>query len=109
MLKRRIEPLGTGVRNSERSMAREYSPAIRVNAVAPGFLLTEQNRYLLVDSGSGDLTDRGRAVLQRVPANRFGRPEDIVGAVLWLLSDEACFVTGALVPVDGGFSADSGI
>jgi NAD(P)-dependent dehydrogenase (short-subunit alcohol dehydrogenase family) len=90
-------------------MARSYSPAIRVNAVAPGFVLTDQNSYLLVDPGSGDLTARGRAVVERVPAGRFGKPEDIVGAVLWLLSDEARFVTGALVPVDGGFSADSGI
>lgn len=90
-------------------MARSYAPAIRVNAVAPGFVLTDQNRYLLVDAESGELTERGRAVVQRVPAGRFGRPEDIVGAVLWLLCDEARFVTGAVLPVDGGFCADSGI
>jgi NAD(P)-dependent dehydrogenase (short-subunit alcohol dehydrogenase family) len=90
-------------------MARTYSPRIRVNAVAPGFVLTDQNRYLLVDGASGELTERGRSVVQRVPAGRFGEPQDIAGAVLWLLSDEARFVTGAVVPVDGGFTADSGI
>lgn len=90
-------------------MARSYAPAIRVNAVAPGFVLTDQNRYLLTEPATGDLTARGRAVIQRVPAGRFATPEDIVGAVLWLLSDEARFVTGAVVPVDGGFCADSGI
>jgi len=90
-------------------MARTYSPRIRVNAVAPGFVLTDQNRYLLVDSERGELTERGRAVVQRVPAGRLGEPEDIVGAVLWLLSDEARFVTGAVLPVDGGFLADSGV
>jgi NAD(P)-dependent dehydrogenase (short-subunit alcohol dehydrogenase family) len=90
-------------------LARTYSPRIRVNAVAPGFVLTEQNRFLLVDRATGELTERGRAVVERVPAGRFGKPEDIVGAVLWLLSDEARFVTGIVVPVDGGFCADSGI
>ncbi len=90
-------------------MARTYSPRIRVNAVAPGFVLTDQNRYLLVDGASGELTERGRSVVARVPAGRFGEPQDIAGAVLWLLSDEARFVTGAVVPVDGGFTADSGI
>jgi NAD(P)-dependent dehydrogenase (short-subunit alcohol dehydrogenase family) len=89
-------------------MARAYSPRIRVNAVAPGFVLTEQNRFLLVEEGGG-LTERGRAVIGRVPAARFGEPEDIAGAVLWLLSDEARFVTGAVLPVDGGFTADAGV
>ncbi len=90
-------------------MARSYAPAIRVNAVAPGFVLTEQNRYLLTDPESGQLTARGQALIRRVPAGRFGQPEDIAGAVLWLLSDEARFVTGVVVTVDGGFCADPAI
>jgi NAD(P)-dependent dehydrogenase (short-subunit alcohol dehydrogenase family) len=90
-------------------MAQTYSPRIRVNAVAPGFLLTAQNRFLLVDEESGKLTPRGERILQRVPMSRFGEPDEIVGAALWLASDLAGFVTGAVIPVDGGFSAASGV
>lgn len=90
-------------------MAQEYSPNIRVNAVAPGFFLTEQNRFLLTDKGTGDLTPRGKKILEHTPMGRFGAPEDLIGAVLWLLSPASEFVTGIVVPVDGGFSAYSGV
>lgn len=90
-------------------LAQEYSPRIRVNAVAPGFFLTEQNRFLLTDRESGELTPRGQAILAHTPMARFGEPEDLLGAVLWLISPAAAFVTGVVVPVDGGFSAFSGV
>ena len=90
-------------------MAQTYSPRIRVNAIAPGFFLTDQNRFLLTDKDTGGLTDRGRSIIAHTPAGRFGNPEDLVGAVLWLLSPAAAFVTGIVVPVDGGFSAFSGV
>jgi len=90
-------------------MAQEYSPHIRVNALAPGFFLTEQNRALLTEAASGALTARGRAILAHIPMGRFGQPEDLVGAMLWLLSPASEFVTGVVVPVDGGFSAYSGV
>jgi NAD(P)-dependent dehydrogenase (short-subunit alcohol dehydrogenase family) len=90
-------------------MAQEYSPKIRVNAIAPGFFLTAQNEYLLVDKDSGGLTPRGQAIATHTPMARFGRPEDLLGAVLWLLSPASAFVTGIVVPIDGGFSAFSGV
>lgn len=90
-------------------MAREYSPAIRVNAIAPGFFLTEQNRFLLTDRESGALTARGEQILAHTPMGRFGSPEDLVGATLWLLSPMSRFVTGIVLPIDGGFSAYSGV
>jgi len=90
-------------------MAQEYAPDIRVNAIAPGFFLTEQNRFLLTDQATGELTERGRSIIAHTPARRFGDPEDLVGACLWLLSDAARFVTGVVVPVDGGFSAFGGV
>jgi len=90
-------------------MAQEYSPAIRVNAVAPGFFLTEQNRFLLTDATTGGLTPRGKSIIDHTPMGRFGTPEDLLGAVLWLLSPAAAFVTGAVIPVDGGFSAFGGV
>ena len=90
-------------------MAQEYSPVIRVNAIAPGFFLTEQNRFLLTDKETGALTLRGQKILEHTPMGRFGTPEDLVGAVLWLLSPASSFVTGIVVPVDGGFSAYSGV
>ena len=90
-------------------MAQEYSPRIRVNAIAPGFFLTEQNRFLLTDKESGELTARGRKILEHTPMGRFGVPEDLNGTVLWLMSPAAEFVTGIVVPVDGGFSAYSGV
>lgn len=90
-------------------MAQEYSPHIRVNAIAPGFLLGQQNRYLLIDEATGDLTPRGQQIIDHTPMRRFGDPEDLLGTVLWLLSDASAFVTGIVVPVDGGFSAFSGV
>jgi len=90
-------------------MAQNYSPRIRVNAIAPGFFLTEQNRFLLTDKSSGDLTPRGQSILTHTPMNRFGTPEDLLGATMWLISPAAAFVTGAVIPIDGGFSAFSGV
>jgi NAD(P)-dependent dehydrogenase (short-subunit alcohol dehydrogenase family) len=90
-------------------MAQEYSPEIRVNAIAPGFFLTEQNRFLLTDKETGQLTARGRQIIAHTPMARFGAPEDLLGAVLWLLSPMSSFVTGIVLPIDGGFSAYSGV
>ena len=89
-------------------MAQEYSPDIRVNALAPGFFLTEQNRYLLTNS-DGTLTPRGEAIISHTPAGRMGLPDDLAGTLLWLVSPAAAFVTGVVVPVDGGFAAFSGV
>src|SRR6266480_6754259 len=90
-------------------MAQEYSPRIRVNALAPGFFLTEQNRFLLTDASSGAMTPRGAAILHHTPMARLGEPEDLVGTLLWLVGPASSFVTGIVVPVDGGFSAYSGV
>lgn len=90
-------------------MAKEYSPAIRVNAIAPGFFLTDQNRFLLTTDAEGTLTARGQAIIEHTPAACFGVAEDLVATVVWLLGDGARFVTGVVVPVDGGFSAYAGV
>lgn len=90
-------------------MAKEYSPAIRVNAIAPGFFLTEQNRYLLTDKATGKRTPRGQSIIDSTPQARYGEPEEIVGAVVWLLAPSSTFVTGVIVPIDGGFDAFSGV
>jgi NAD(P)-dependent dehydrogenase (short-subunit alcohol dehydrogenase family) len=90
-------------------MAQTYSPGIRVNAIAPGFFLTDQNRFLLTEKDSGALTARGQSILAHTPQGRFGSPPDLVGALLWLASPASAFVTGIVVPVDGGFSAYSGV
>ncbi len=90
-------------------MALEYSPNIRVNAIAPGFFFTEQNRFLLADADTGAMTPRGQAILDHLPMRRFGTPADLLGTVLWLLSPASAYVTGVVVPVDGGFSAYNGI
>ena len=90
-------------------MAEEHSTDIRVNALAPGFFLGEQNRYLLIDKETGELTQRGQQIIDHTPMNRFGDPDDLVGTVLWLVSDASRFVTGIVVPVDGGFMAYSGV
>lgn len=90
-------------------MAQEYSPNIRVNAIAPGFFLTEQNRFLLTNKDTGKLTERGEKIIAHTPMGRFGVPEELLGATLWLLSPMSQFVTGIVLPVDGGFSAYSGV
>lgn len=90
-------------------LAQVYSPAIRVNALAPGFFLTDQNRYLLTDSMTGALTTRGQKIIDHTPMNRFGLPEDLLGAMFFLVSPASAFVTGIVLPVDGGFSSYSGV
>lgn len=89
-------------------LASKFGSGIRVNAIAPGFLLTEQNRTLLTNE-DGSLTDRGKTIMNITPFKRFGEPEELVGAVLWLASDAAKFVTGTIIPIDGGFSSFSGV
>ena len=90
-------------------MAQEYRAQIRVNAIAPGFILTEQNRFLLTDAQSGAMTPRGQAILDHTPMRRLGAPEDLIGTLLWLVSPASAFVTGTVIPIDGGFSAFSGV
>jgi len=90
-------------------MCQNYSENIRVNAVAPGFFLTEQNRFLLIDEKTDEPTPRGKTIIEHTPMARYGKPEDLIGTTHWLLSDAAKFVTGIVVPVDGGFSAFSGV
>jgi NAD(P)-dependent dehydrogenase (short-subunit alcohol dehydrogenase family) len=87
----------------------EYSTNIRVNAIAPGFFLTEQNRFLVTDERTGAYTPRGQAIVGHTPMARLGDPDDLSGTVIWLLSPGASFVTGIVVPIDGGFSAFSGV
>jgi NAD(P)-dependent dehydrogenase (short-subunit alcohol dehydrogenase family) len=90
-------------------LAQTYSPRLRVNALVPGFFLTEQNRFLLTEEATGQLTERGRRIVSHTPAGRFGEPSDLTGPALWLLSDAAGFVNGATLSVDGGLSAFGGI
>ncbi len=89
-------------------LAHKHGPKFRVNAIAPGFFLTEQNRTLLTEE-DGSLTHRGNQIITHTPMNRFGKPEDLLGALQWLCSDASAFVTGTIVAVDGGFSAYSGV
>ncbi len=89
-------------------IAQNYTPKVRVNALAPGFFVTKQNYYLLYKE-DGSLTSRGEAILSHTPCGRFGVPEDLLSTVLWLLSPASSFVTGVVVPIDGGFSAFSGV
>jgi NAD(P)-dependent dehydrogenase (short-subunit alcohol dehydrogenase family) len=90
-------------------MCQTAGPRVRVNAIAPGFFLTDQNRYLLTDPGTGELTERGRQIIEHTPMGRFGEPEELLGPVQWLLSVAARFVTGVVLPIDGGFSAYAGV
>ncbi len=90
-------------------MSQNYSPEIRVNALAPGFFLTEQNRFLLTDEKTGEPTPRGQQIIDHTPMGKYGKPEDLLGATLWLLSPASSFVHGAVIPIDGGFSAYSGV
>ncbi len=89
-------------------MAQEYSPEIRVNAIAPGFFIAEQNYSLLIQP-NGEYTERGNKILTNTPMARFGDPKDLVGTLLWLVSDASKFVTGTIINVDGGFNAFSGV
>ena len=89
-------------------IAQEYSPKVRVNAVAPGFFLTNQNRFLLTTE-EGGLTARGNSVITHTPMARFGDPDDLIGAILWLASPASGFVTGTVVAIDGGFNAFAGV
>ncbi|NOU61318.1 SDR family oxidoreductase [Marinifilum caeruleilacunae] len=82
---------------------------VRVNAIAPGFLLTNQNRFLLTDEETGEPTPRGKKIIKNTPMERYGTPEELQGTLLYLLSDWSAFVTGVVIPVDGGFSAYSGV
>ena len=89
-------------------LSKKHGPDFRVNALAPGFFLTEQNRNLLTEK-DGSLTERGQQIIAHTPLDRFGKPEDLLGAIHWLCSDASKFVTGTIVEVDGGFSAYSGV
>ncbi len=90
-------------------MSQNYSDKIRVNAIAPGFFLTEQNRYLLMNKDNKTLTKRGKTIIEHTPMKRFGLPTDLISTILWLTSPGAEFVHGVVIPVDGGFSAFSGV
>ena len=89
-------------------LANRYGGAIRMNAIAPGFFLTEQNRTLLTNT-DGSYTNRGGLAIQQTPFKRFGHPDELKGALIWLLSDASQFVTGAMICVDGGFSVFGGV
>ena len=88
--------------------AMEYNKKLRVNAIAPGFFLTEQLRYLLLDE-NGDLTPRGQSIITHTPMGEFGNPRDLIGVCVWLASEASSFVTGAIIPIDGGFNSYSGV
>jgi NAD(P)-dependent dehydrogenase (short-subunit alcohol dehydrogenase family) len=90
-------------------MATRHSPNIRVNAIAPGFFVTDQNRFLMMDEKTGKPTPRGQTVLAHTPQGRFGAAADLTGTLLYLVSDASKFITGVIIPVDGGFSAFSGV
>jgi NAD(P)-dependent dehydrogenase (short-subunit alcohol dehydrogenase family) len=90
-------------------MAQEYSPHIRVNALAPGFFLTEQNRFLMIDPATSAWTERGQTIIAHTPLGRLGAAQDLTSTLLWLVAPGSAFVTGVVVPVDGGFSAYSGV
>ncbi|MBN1409211.1 MAG: SDR family oxidoreductase [Spirochaetales bacterium] len=98
------------VNNLTRWLAVHFAKVnVRVNAIAPGFFLTEQNRFLLTNEKTGNLTERGKKIVNGTPMGRFGTPDELRGAVLYLLSDLSKFVTGTVLPVDGGFNAFSGV
>ena len=89
-------------------IAQRYGDSVRVNAIAPGFFIAEQNRALLLNE-DGSLTERGQSIIDATPMGRFGKPEELQGTLLWLASEASRFVTGTVIPVDGGFSAYSGV
>ncbi|MFH5832870.1 SDR family oxidoreductase [Halalkalibaculum sp. DA384] len=89
-------------------LAIKYGDGLRVNAIAPGFFIGEQNRDLLLNE-DGSLTERGQTIVDNTPMKRFGEKEELIGTVVWLASEASKFVTGTVIPVDGGFSAYSGV
>jgi len=89
-------------------LTQEYNKNLRVNAIAPGFFLTNQNRYLLLDE-NGNLTERGKTIIAHTPMGRFGNPEELIGICIYLSSEASSFVTGVVIPIDGGFNAFSGV
>jgi NAD(P)-dependent dehydrogenase (short-subunit alcohol dehydrogenase family) len=89
-------------------LAQKFGSGIRVNAIAPGFFITEQNRNILTDK-EGNLSERGNTIISLTPFKRFGEPSELVGTILWLASDASKFITGAIIPIDGGFSSNSGV
>jgi NAD(P)-dependent dehydrogenase (short-subunit alcohol dehydrogenase family) len=96
------------VSNFTRWLAVHFSPSgLRVNAMAPGFFMTEQTKFLLLNQKTGELLPRGLKVIAHTPMGRFGQPDDLIGTLVWLLSDASSFVTGVVVPIDGGFSSYS--
>ncbi|HCL33229.1 MAG TPA: D-mannonate oxidoreductase, partial [Akkermansia sp.] len=98
------------VDNFTKWLATHLAPlGVRVNAIAPGFFITEQNRFLMMEKDGATPTPRGRKVLAKTPMHRFGEPEDLCGALRFLASPSASFVTGVIIPVDGGFLAYSGV
>jgi NAD(P)-dependent dehydrogenase (short-subunit alcohol dehydrogenase family) len=99
-----------GIMNFTSFLATHLAPmGIRVNAIAPGFFITDQNRFLMMEKDGKTPTARGRKVLAKTPMRKFGQPADLHGAARFLLSDEASFVTGVTLPVDGGFVCYSGV
>ncbi|HZM13294.1 MAG TPA: SDR family oxidoreductase, partial [Bacteroidales bacterium] len=98
------------INNFTQWLAVHFAPSgVRVNAIAPGFLLTNQNRFLLTDEKTGEMTARGKKIIAATPMGRYAEPDELVGTMLYLLSDISGFVTGIVIPVDGGFSAYSGV
>jgi NAD(P)-dependent dehydrogenase (short-subunit alcohol dehydrogenase family) len=98
------------VNNFTQWMAVHLAPCgVRVNAIAPGFFLTDQNRFLLTDKETGEPTARGKKIIANTPMGKYGDPSDLQGAVLFLLSDNSSFITGVILPVDGGYSAYGGV
>ncbi len=98
------------INNFTQWLAVHFAPSgVRVNAIAPGFLLTNQNRFLLTDEKTGEMTQRGRKIIAATPMGRYAEPDELVGTMLYLLSDISSFVTGVVIPIDGGFSAYSGV
>ena len=98
------------INNFTQWLAVHFAPSgVRVNAIAPGFLLTNQNRFLLTDEKTGEMTLRGKKIISATPMGRYAEPDELVGTMLYLLSDISSFVTGVVIPIDGGFSAYSGV
>jgi len=99
-----------GINNLTEWLAVHFAKVnIRVNAIAPGFFVTDQNRFLLYDKETGKLSPRGEKILSNTPMGRFGEPDELIGTLLYLISDLSKFVTGVVIPVDGGFNSYSGV